>query len=78
MTEDEIVGWHHQLAGHEPEQTLGESEGRGSLACLQSTKAFRALPQAPRRLGSQFSPTLSTFCFSSPVQITPIPNHQNC
>ena len=33
MTEDEMVGWHHQLNGHEFEQTLGDSEGQGSLAC---------------------------------------------
>ena len=33
MTEDELVGWHHQLNGHEFEQTLGNSEGQGSLAC---------------------------------------------
>ena len=33
MTEDEITGWHHQLNGHEFEQTLGDSEGQGSLAC---------------------------------------------
>ena len=32
MTEDEMVGWHHQLNGHEFEQTLGDSEGQGSLA----------------------------------------------
>ena len=31
-TEDEMVGWHHQLNGHESEQTLGDSEGQGSLA----------------------------------------------
>ena len=29
--EDEMVGWHHQLNGHESEQTLGDSEGQGSL-----------------------------------------------
>ena len=29
MTEDEMVGWHHQLNGHEFEQTLGDGEGRG-------------------------------------------------
>ena len=28
-----MVGWHHQLNGHEFEQTLGDSEGQGSLAC---------------------------------------------
>ena len=31
--EDEMVGWHHQLNGHESEQTPGDSEGQGSLAC---------------------------------------------
>ena len=33
MTEDEMVGWHHRLSGHEFEQTLGNSEGQGSLPC---------------------------------------------
>ena len=31
-TEDEMVGWHHQLSGHEIE-ILGDSEGQGSLVC---------------------------------------------
>ena len=33
MTEDEMIGWHHQLSGHEFEQTPGDGEGQGSLAC---------------------------------------------
>ena len=33
MTEDEMVGWHHQLNGHEFEQTLGDSKGQESLVC---------------------------------------------
>ena len=34
MTEDEMVGWHHQLNGHhEFEQTPGAGEGQGGLAC---------------------------------------------
>ena len=33
MTEDEMVGWHHQLNGHESEPTLGDSGGQGSLVC---------------------------------------------
>ena len=33
VTEDEMVGWHHQINGREFEQTLGDSEGQGSLAC---------------------------------------------
>ena len=36
LTEDEMVGWHHQLDGHEFEQTLGDGEGQGSLACCSS------------------------------------------
>ena len=32
-TENEMVGWHHWLKGHEFEQTLGDNEGQGSLAC---------------------------------------------
>ena len=32
-TEDEMVGWHHQLDGHEFEQTLDDGEGQGRLAC---------------------------------------------
>ena len=33
MTEDETVGWHHWLNGHEFEQALGDGEGQGSLGC---------------------------------------------
>ena len=33
MAEDEMVGWHHQLKGHESEQALKVGGGLGSLAC---------------------------------------------
>ena len=33
MTENEIVGWHHQLNGDEFEQALGAGDGQGSLVC---------------------------------------------
>ena len=33
MTEDEMVGLHHQLNGHEIEQALGDGEVQGSLMC---------------------------------------------
>ena len=33
ITEDEMVGWHHQLNGYEFEQTPGDGERQGSLAC---------------------------------------------
>ena len=33
MTEDEMVGWHHQLDGHEFEQAPGVGDGQGGLEC---------------------------------------------
>ena len=33
MTEDELVGWHHQLDGIEFEQAPGVGDGQGSLVC---------------------------------------------
>ena len=44
MTEDEIVGWHHQLNGYEFEQALADGEGQGSLACcMQSMGSQRVV-----------------------------------
>ena len=45
MTQDEIVGWHHQLNGHEFEQTLGVSEGQEAwyAAVLGVTKSWTHL-----------------------------------
>ena len=33
MTDDEMVGWYHQVDGHEFEQALGVGDRQGSLAC---------------------------------------------
>ena len=41
MTEDEMFGWHHQLNGHEFEQSLGVGDGQRSLAVLQSMGSQR-------------------------------------
>ena len=45
-TEDEMVRWHHQFNGHEFEQTLGDSEGQGSLVCCStwSQRVKHSLP----------------------------------
>ena len=32
--EEEMMGWHHRLHGHEFEQALGDGAGQGILACL--------------------------------------------
>ena len=37
MTEDEMVGWHHQLDGYESEQTPGAGDGQGGLVCCDSS-----------------------------------------
>ena len=36
MTEDKMVGWHHQFDGHEFEQAVGDTEGQGNLECCNS------------------------------------------
>ena len=45
MTEDEMVGWHHQLKGHELDQALGVGEGQESLnaAVHAVTKSWTGL-----------------------------------
>ena len=52
MTENEIVGWHHQLNGHYVEQAPGDGEGQGSLVCCSSwghreSKTIEQLNDAP-------------------------------
>ena len=42
VTEDKMVGWHHQCNGHELEQTPGDGEGTGRPAVLQSMWSQRA------------------------------------
>ena len=41
MTEDKMVGWHHQVNGHEFEHALGIGDGQGSLGVLQSMGSQR-------------------------------------
>ena len=41
MTEDEMVGWHHQLNGHKFEQSQGDSEGQRSLAGSMESQRVR-------------------------------------
>ena len=42
MTENEMVGWHHRLDGHEFEQALGVVDGLGNLVCCS--------PRGPKEL----------------------------
>ena len=45
--QDEMVGWHHQFSEHELRQSLGDSEGQGSLACCSSW-GFKELDSTER------------------------------
>ena len=71
MTENEVVGWHHQLNGHEFEQTLEDSEGQGSLVCCSSwgckeldttewLNSSNYTNRAPRAVGTKACCYLST------------------
>ena len=40
MTDDEMVGWHHWLNGHEFEQTLGDSEDREAWCAAMGSQRF--------------------------------------
>ena len=63
--EDEMVGWRRGLNGHEFEQTLGVSEGQGSLACCSlwghKESDMNKLLNSSKRLVSGASPTV---CFT--------------
>ena len=45
MTQGEMAGWHHQLNGHEFEQTPGDGEGQGRLACCSRVRHDLATEQ---------------------------------
>ena len=36
MTENEMIGWHHQLYGYKFEQALGVGDGQGGLDCFST------------------------------------------
>ena len=60
-TEDEMVGWHHQLDGHEFEKAPGVGDGRGSLACC-SPWGCRVGHDWATELIEHLSPSGSNFC----------------
>ena len=41
MTEDKMVGWHHELNGHEFKQASGVGDGQGSLVCCSPWESQR-------------------------------------
>ena len=71
--EDEMVGWHHQLNGHEFEQALGVGDGQGSLVCC-SPWVLKELNMTERLnwtelkgLPTEVWPVLSNYIHKDPV-----------
>ena len=59
-TEDEMVGWHHQLTGHEFEQAPKDSEGQGSLACCLWSMGSQRLGHSATEQQQQLTTHLTT------------------
>ena len=63
MTEDEMVGWHHWLNGHEFEKALGDGEGQGSLVCCSpwSCKESNTTEQLNKNISLALFPKTTLF-----------------
>ena len=66
MTEDEMIGWHHQLNGDEFEQALRIGDGQGSLVCYTPwcCKESDTTEHAQTHIASIESLNNSSTCFS--------------
>ena len=71
-TEDEMIGWHHWLNGHELEQTPGDGEGQGSLACCSpwGHKESDTTEQQQQKEALARDRRVGSGCFS----VRPLPN----
>ena len=61
-TEDEMVGWHHRLNGHEFKQALGDGDGQGSLACCSPWGCKESNMTEQLNNNKQCGWTLRTWC----------------
>ena len=73
MTEDEIIGWHHRLDGHEFEQALGVGNGKGSLACY----SLCSMSQSPCHKESDMTEHLN-WATKFEFSMTSYPNQPQC
>ena len=65
MKEDEMVGWHHQLDGHEFEQTPGIGDGQGSLVWC-SLWGHKELDTTERLNSTEVLRAVTGFCILTP------------
>ena len=66
MTEDKMIGWPHQLSGHELEQVPGVGDGQGSLAGC-SPWGCKELDTTERLNNNSVLCTILIYCLVSPV-----------
>ena len=71
MTEDEMVGWHHRLDGHEFEQALGDGKGQGSLACCSPWSHKESDTTEHPCMDDNYQ-LLSSWCFCSIYQFSSV------
>ena len=71
MTEDEMVGWHHQLNGHEFEHTPGVDDGQGSLVCYRPWGHRQ--PDMTEQLN--WTELKESFRFFPQLNLNPLPVH---
>ena len=71
MTKNEMAGWHHRLNAHEFEQTLGDGEGQGSLACCSPRQhAVHGVAKSRIRLSVCTTTTVSSVPAEGPFLLT--------
>ena len=80
VTEDEMVGWHHRFNGHESEQTLGDSEGQGSLACCspwghKESDTTERLKNGQQKMKALANPKIQPVNGGVPHRITKLLSH---
>ena len=69
-TEDEVVGWHHWLNGHQFEQTLGDNEGQGRMVCF-SPSSCKELDTTDDWTTTKIVVKINILQFSSIAQLCP-------
>ena len=75
MTEDEMIGWHHRLDGHEFEQAPGDGEGQRSLVCCSSCGHKES--DLTEKLTAQFR-LMKLQCFHIRKRSSTVFSFQNC
>ena len=73
--DDEVAGWHHWLNRYEFGQTLGDSEGQGSLACCSPWGCKESDTKQTTKLILVFNSTPIYFCDQYEIGLSPRPRH---